>query len=268
MMILFTSANVASANMARKLIEEHGFEKADGGSPQAGGMARMEEWRSGAVRLMDTKAPSVLEVPADMDADYAIVLSTHRSKIREKVMTAHLPGNWDSAEMGGSPRTLNTAPASRLKFLIQEIGREAGRIGWKATLEADHHGPTGKTPMIFAEIGSTEEEWKDEEAAGAMARAVMAGIRREGTREAFFGVGGGHYPKDFTRIDMEGDLACGHIAPKYAIDRMDYAMFRQGIERNVEKVSKVLVVKDETNSAQKSKIEGFAATAGVGFELI
>ena len=261
MILLFTKNNPASFNIAKALIVEHGFEKQDG-----------ERWTKGSLELIDTNSDSILDVPADLETDLIVVLSTHKSKIIEKVMTAHYPGNWDKADMGGSPRTLNVAAASKLKILLQEIKKEADKIGWNTTLEADHHGPTGKTPIIYAEIGSGEEEWADLGAASAMANAIMTSVKRiedkNETFETFFGVGGGHYPKTFTKMVLESEFACGHIAPKYAIDSMDEDMFRQAIEKNVEKISKVIVLKDETNRAQKDKIEGFCRKFGIVCEII
>ncbi len=262
MIIIYTSENIASANIAGKLIAEHGFAKSPPARPG------MDEWVSGDIRLIDTKAPSVLEVPADFDTDYIIVLSTHRSKIPEKIMTAHIPGNWGNADMGGSPRTLVPSPASRLKTLMQEIRKEADRIGWKASLEADHHGPTGNTPMIFAEIGSGEAEWADKGAAAAMARAIMASVRRDDAFETVFGVGGGHYPRLFTRMVLDGDAAVSHIAPKYVIDQIDEEMFTQAVQRSVEKVSKVVVAKDETNAGQKRRMAELSERAGIPCEFI
>lgn len=257
LIIVFTSNNVASENIAKALIKNHGFVKTG-----------ENEWKAGNVRLIDTKVASVLEIPSDFETDCMIVLSTHRSKIIEKIMTAHYPGNSGAADMGGSPRTLNIAPGSRLKILLQEIKKEADRIGWKTSLEADHHGPTGNVPMIFAEIGSGEEEWKDETAAKAMANAIAACIRRNEVFESFFGVGGGHYPKVFTKIALETPLAIGHIAPKYVIDSLDECMIRQAVEKNVEKITKILVIKDETNVAQKKRINELSKMIGVKCEFI
>ncbi|MFN7991907.1 MAG: D-aminoacyl-tRNA deacylase [Candidatus Micrarchaeia archaeon] len=256
MIILFTSENPASANIAKALIERHRFVP-DGD----------KRWSRGDVRLIDTESPSVLDVPADLDTDLIIVLSTHRSRIEEKIMTAHFPGNWGDAELGGRSRTLCVAAAGRLKILLQEIKKEADRIGWKCSLEADHHGPTGATPMIFAEIGSGEAEWNDPEAALAMANAIVASLSRDDRYQAVFGIGGGHYPKVFTRLMLETDLAIGHILPKYAIDNLDEEMFRQALEKTVEKVWKVLVVKDETNAAQKGRISELARKAGIDCEF-
>lgn len=259
MIILFTSNNIASLNIAKKLIANHGFKKS---------VDKDNEWTKGEMKLIDTKAATVLDVPIDFETDYILVLSTHKSKINEKVMTAHFPGNWSDAEMGGNAKTLNIAAGSRLKILLQEIKKQADRIGWNTSLEADHHGPTGKVPIIFAEIGSGEEEWCDENAAEAMANAIMASFSSHETYETFFGVGGGHYPRAFTKLILEGELAVGHIAPKYVIDVMDEDMFKQAIEKNVENISKVLIVKEETNAVQKEKIKNFATKYGIKYELI
>jgi len=260
MLLLFTSHNIASAVIAGKLISEHGF----------AGVGE-NEWKKGDARLIDTKAPTVLEVPTDFDTDCILVLSTHRSKTPGKMLTAHVPGNWGSADMGGKPRTLNIAAAGKLKILLQELAAEAKRIGWPVSLEVDHHGPTCGVPILFVEIGNGETEWKDEKAAGAVANAVARMLERDSKHETFetvFGVGGGHYSKTFTKVMLESDYAVGHIVPKYAIEALDGEMFKQAIEKNVEKVSKVLISRDETNAPQREKIEKMAAEIGLPCERI
>jgi D-aminoacyl-tRNA deacylase len=257
MMLLFSSGNVASRNIAQKLINEQDF-LPDG----------VDRWKKGAHELIDTKVQRVLDVPMDFETDCIIVLSTHRSKIDEKIFTAHYPGNWSGADLGGEPKTLNIADPSRLKILFGEMRREAEKIGWKCGLEADHHGPTGKVPIIFAEIGSGEEEWDDLDAASGMARAISRAIERNEKYESFFAVGGGHYPKQFEKMVLEGDLAIGHILPKYAIDGIDEKMFAQAIQKSTDKVVKVIILKDETNSSQKTKITEMAARYGIPVELL
>jgi len=257
MIIIFTSQNIASLNIAKKLIENHAFKKIDDG-----------EWKLNNLRLIDSKAPTVLDVPHDFDTDYIIVLSTHKSKIQEKIMTAHFPGNWSEALYGRDKYTLNIAVASRLKILFQEIKKEAERIGWNASLEVDHHGPTGDVPIIFAEIGSGEEEWADDNAATAMANAIMASVERNETYETVFMIGGGHYPRKANKLLLESEIAVGHIAPKYVLDNMDEEMFKQAIEKNVEKVKKVVILKKETNSSQKKRIIAFIEKFGLEYELV
>ena len=256
MIIIFTSNNSASKNIAQMLVSEQGFESVE-----------ENKWRRGDHTLVDTKAPTVLDVPIEFDTDCIIVLSTHKSKIKEKIFTAHYPGNWSKADLGGKERTLNVASPSRLKILLQEMKKETDKIGWKCGLETDHHGPTGKVPIIFAEIGSGEEEWNDLEAASGMARAISRAIERNERYESFFAVGGGHYPKAFEKMVLEGDLAIGHILPKYSIDDIDEEMFAQAIEKSVDKVVKVIMLK-EANVAQKEKIAALAKKHGIALEMI
>jgi D-aminoacyl-tRNA deacylase len=261
MIILFTNKNPASDAIARMLMDRHGF-CADGEDRWIG--------KDGTL-LIDTGVPSILEIPTDFETDTLIVLSTHRSKVPGKMLTAHVPGNWGSAEMGGEPKSLNTAPASLLKMMIQELKKEGDKIDWPVSLEADHHGPLSKKPILFVEIGNGEEQWEDKEAAQAVANAAVSAITRVGKEPKpaiAFGIGGGHYPKTFTRLVLETDIAVGHILPKYSIEALDDDLFRQAIEKNVEKVEKVLVAKDETNLAQKDKMKKIAERFGIPCELV
>lgn len=260
--LLTTASNPASKGIAEELIRKHGFSmSADG------------EWERNGVRMVETGAASVLEVPTDFDADCLMVLSTHRSKTPGRMLTTHVPGNWDAAGMGGKPRTLNPAPARMLKAMLKGLKREGDAIGWPVSLEADHHGPASEKPIMFVEIGNGPEQWGDASAISAVAKAVISvlddseGIFKEKSVAAF-GVGGGHYPKTFTRLMLETDIAVGHVIPKYSIDSMDEDVFRQAIEKNVEKVDRVLIAKDETNSAQKERVRTLCASAGIRCELI
>jgi len=256
MIILFTSNNIASRSIAGMLIAKHGFTKSGG-----------NEWKRGDVRMIDTRAATVLDVPTDFN-EPVLVLSTHKSRTPGRMLTAHVPGNWAEAGLGGEPRTLNIAPASRLKAVMLELKKEGDRIGWPVSLEADHHGPTCDTPIMFVEIGNGEEQWQDADAVEAAANAVVASLGNDETYETVFGLGGGHYSRAFTKLVLETNLAVGHIAPKYAIDGLDEGMFRQAIERNAERVVRVVVVKDETSAPQRQKIKELAEKAGLPVEMI
>ena len=54
-----------------------------------------------------------------------------------------------------------------MKSILMEMKRLAEQKGLKydVTLEVTHHGPTElSVPSLYAEIGSTEIQWKDPEA--------------------------------------------------------------------------------------------------------
>jgi len=257
MIILFTSKNIASKNIAEKLIENHGFDKTE-----------ENKWKCGETEMIETNAETVLDVPTDYDTDLILVLSTHKSKAGGRMITAHFPGNWNDAKFGGTPKTLNVAYGSKLKLLIQELKEANSELDWPLFIEADHHGPTCNVPIMFVEIGSTEEEWKNEEAAEVVAKAVSEFLKKDGKFESVLGIGGGHYSREFTKLLLESELAVGHVAPKYAIDQLDESVFMQAIEKNVEKIEKVIILKKETNSSQKKKIIELVEKCGLTYELL
>jgi len=243
--VFYTSANIASKNIADALFS----------------------FCPRGVEITDTKAASVLDLP-EIKSDYAVVLSSHKSKSAGRMITAHFPGNWAKADFGGMPKTLNIACASKLKEFVRSAAKLAAGTGWPVCVEADHHGPTPIKPIIFVEIGSTEAEWNDRRAADIVAEATARMLKSTASYEAAFGVGGGHYAKEFTDILLTSDLAIGHILPKYEIDHIDYDVFSQAIERNVEKVNAVLLLKEQTNLRQKEKIRQFCAMAGIAYKEI
>ncbi|MEM4359176.1 MAG: D-aminoacyl-tRNA deacylase [Candidatus Bilamarchaeaceae archaeon] len=252
--ILFTSNNLASRNIASVLIEKYDFAQVDA-----------HRWERSGAHLIDTNASNILEIPTSFDTDYIIVLSSHKSRSGERMITAHFPGNWKEAEMGGSPRTLNIAYGSKLREFVKIT---SGR-GWDVVIEADHHGPTpGNKAIIFVEIGSTESEWIREDAAEIVACGVDAMVRRRERYESVFGVGGGHYAKEFTKLVLSTEYAVGHIAPKYVLNDLDFELFKQAIEKNVEPIEKVFVLAESTNRTQKEKILEFASKLGVDYTEI
>ena len=237
--VLYTAKNIASKNIAEE------FEKI---CPEE-------------IKLISTDAETVLDVPTDFETDYLVVLSSHKSKTAGKMITAHFPGNWGEAGLGGEPRTLNTAYGSRIKEFVKATHGK----GWPVFMEADHHGPTIDKPIIFVEIGSSEKEWPDKEAAKIVAEGTLAMIKSNKTYESVLGIGGGHYAKKFTGFILETEYAVGHIAPKYVIDNLDFDMFKQAIGKNIEPIKKVVVLKEETNLRQKEKIQEFAEKAGTEY---
>jgi D-aminoacyl-tRNA deacylase len=261
--ILYTSKNIASKLIAEKLLE-----------------------LNPAIKPIETNAESVLEIPTDYETDCIIVLSTHKSRSGAPMLTAHFPGNWSDAQMGGKSRTLNIAHGRLLKQIIRELttANRKHKLDWPLYIEADHHGPSADIPIIFVEIGSTEAEWRDETAARIVAEAVNNATKTQNRRpktgnrqletgrrelETVFGIGGGHYSREFTKLVLEqDDFAIGHICPKYAIESLDEDTFRQAIEKSVDPVKKVLVLRDSTNAVQKEKVRGLCEKFQVNYEEI
>lgn len=266
MHVLFSSKNPASNNMAMRLMEM-GFSEVSGKAGRETENAEQETgcWGWKGNLMLDTGAESILDVPTGFQTSWLLVLSTHRSERKYPAFTVHVPGNWDKAEMGGEPRTLNTAYASRMKDLLRALA-EKNTLGWSVGQEVDHHGPTCKLPIIFIEIGSSEEEWNNPKAAEIVAEAVMDSINEKRLYNAFVGAGGGHYAPFFTRLMLESEDAFGHILPKYQAANIGADTLMQAKGKNVEKVDTLIYEKKSFRAEDRDRLFSMAKEIGLEIE--
>ena len=222
--------------------------------------------------LIHATEESILDFSFDGDTDYIIVPSTHRSESKRRTLTVHVPGNWSAADMGGQPFTLNVSYGSKMKttlMLIAELSQKRNFSGWSVTLEVDHHGPTLHHPVFFVEIGSTEDEWNDENAVRLIGDAIVRAIDDTTSYDNVVGYGGTHYAPRFTVRELDtGGPAYAHICPRYRFDEIDYRMFEQAIEKSVEPVVSVEIEKKGLLSAQKKKVKEWSASYGIECRVI
>jgi len=128
-----------------------------------------------------------------------IFLSKHVSESKIPTLTAHFAGNFADNLYGGNRRQIAIAYPYLLKQYIMSITPDAKTLaGYEVIIEASHHGPTSlKKPTIFIEIGSTEKQWNDKDAAAFVCEHLLAILLKEGggggegEREGGGGGGGG-----------------------------------------------------------------------------
>ncbi|MDX1612388.1 MAG: D-aminoacyl-tRNA deacylase, partial [Candidatus Thermoplasmatota archaeon] len=144
-----------------------------------------------------------------------IFLSRHKAASGNPSLTVHPIGNFTQAPYGGQPgRVVPTHPGWMLGML--EHLKEHGPDGYDVCYEATHHGPWLELPTCFLELGSTEEQWADEAAAGVLADAVLE--TEPAQAPTVLWVGGGHYCPQVTDLALAGELMPGHIIPNWAIE--------------------------------------------------
>jgi D-aminoacyl-tRNA deacylase len=171
-----------------------------------------------------------------LSADIIIFASRHKSASFQPALLVHTPGNWAAAELGGKPSKLCTAHPSALKTAHQTLIAERNRLGldrWACGLEATHHGPwIEEIPTLFVEIGSTEQDWRNEVAAKIIARAIIAVANNlQDSPPAFLGFGGPHYCPAFNRVNLETTFAPSHLMPKYHLNQVSESIIHHAIER-------------------------------------
>jgi len=160
------------------------------------------------------------------EPDLLVFASRHAGETG-RLLTAHHTGNVGPAEYGGEPGAFARACPNAHRRVLAAL-REHAPERYEVGMEATHHGPTDVgVPSMFVEVGSDEPQWDDPDAAGAVARAVLAladtapdAPRENGTRRQLVGFGGGHYAPRFERILAETDWAVGHVAPDWGLDAM------------------------------------------------
>ena len=92
------------------------------------------------------------------------------------LLTAHPTGNFGPADYGGEADALARAAPNAAARALASLDAYAPE-GYDTGLECTHHGPTDlATPSLFVEVGSAEPQWRDTDAARAVASAIIPGL--------------------------------------------------------------------------------------------
>ena len=200
-------------------------------------------WKStdGKFRLVEIEQMHVFQdgldaklEAAELPASLIIFASKHSSKKKINSLTVHCTGNpSNEARLGGRPKELAVPSPAAMKSILQEMKLLAEKKGmnYDITLEVTHHGPTElSVPSLYAEIGSTENEWKDTDAGDITAKAILA-VSLEKVPVAI-GFGGGHYAIRQTGILLETAISFGHNFPKYQLNFVDETLIIQAVKKS------------------------------------
>jgi D-aminoacyl-tRNA deacylase len=237
--------------MARCL-EEKGFESASSAHPN--------------VQLHVTDASLLtLESLGDVypDAKAFVFLSKHRSDSGIPTLTCHCTGNFAEAPFGGNPKELAIAYPSLQKAYLKAITK-ACIPNYEVVIEATHHGPTSlKKPVLFVELGSSEKQWADRGAAGAMCDCILQVLKNvEPCSKVGIAIGGTHYPMKFNKLLLESEFGLAAVASKHNLEAIDEGMMAQMIEKSVEKVTHI-VLDAKGLGSHKDRITKLAERTGL-----
>ena len=179
--------------------------------------------------------------------DFIIFASKHKSEKGDKSLSVHAPGNWKGADLGGEPGKVCSTSAQFQKQLFNNLIKSAKESKleekYAITLECTHHGPLINKPCIFIEIGSTEFEWNDHNAAFAVARAIKETIetfKEDKYNEVAIGLGGPHYCPSFNELQEKSNYAISHVIPQY-ITPITEEMIKEAVEKTEEEVDLAIV---------------------------
>ena len=202
-----------------------------------------------------------------------IFISRHTSKMKKPTLTVHPLGNYGEAKFGGKTKTLVPPAPKLMAHLLRLIKKnlQSTNLNYHVCYEVTHHGPYLEVPTLFAEVGSTEEEWIKKEPAKIIAQSILELLKEFHYEDDFpndipvlVGVGGGHYAPRFTDVVFEKKAAFGHMIPSYQIDTdtISSEMFNKALD-STQNVAAVYFDKKALKKSQVTEFKNWFQNKGI-----
>jgi D-aminoacyl-tRNA deacylase len=270
-LIVASKKDVASMNIAQKMVELYDFEET--GETLQENQTYQKTIRNSDVKLVTINGESInAQFITDTFAPQLLIfVSRHSSQSGIPTLSVHTPGNLtEEAEKGGFSKQVSVSPASAMKEALKEMAHRVKekQLAYKVSYECTHHGPSLNVPTVFAELGSSLEQWRDVEAAEAVAHAAIAATTRQTEYPTVIGIGGPHYNEKFTKIALTTSTAFGHIIPKYVIAKIDADILQQCAKKTLEKVELAVLDWKGIKGEDKEKLIKAINTAGLKAEKV
>jgi len=267
--VLVTSEkDIASQTIKTVLIEEYGFLPTD------------DNFEDNPILACDDST-ILITTTRDMiycdhleeffDAEVFIFCSRHRAESAKPALLVHSTGNLGvDASFGGNPQEVSISAPGLVSVALRRLHKEREERGlddFDISLEVTHHGPTSlNTPLVFIELGSTEEYWVHKDGAQAVAAAIMDCVEPPLEVNSVIGFGGTHYASKFNKLVLEKDYNIGHIAPKYAVNDLTLDVVKQMITRTTGNVTCAIIDWKGLNAENKAHI--LPILEEVGLEIV
>jgi D-aminoacyl-tRNA deacylase len=257
-LILYSMDDLAGANIAKKILER-GFEATCDSFEGA------TIYKKGDILLFGTKTNVKDLKYLPYKPDVCVVASRHKSESGKPTLTCHPTGNFSKAELGGEPGRLQPTNAQYLRqslILLQEQQKKHG-LPYEVSMEVTHHGPTELPfPLLYVEVGSSEEQWKDEKACLAVAEVIWE-IMSKGVEDTppAIGFGGPHYAPNFNQAAKK--YAIGHIMPKHHTENLDKAAVEEMLDKTLPRPDTAILDWKGLKGAEKTALQDILGGLGV-----
>jgi D-aminoacyl-tRNA deacylase len=270
-LIVNSTQDTASMNIAQKIIELYEFQKTPQTYQELPIYQKLIEDTEMTLVTIKTESIQAQYITDDFNAELIIFVSKHSSQSGIPTLSVHTPGNLTTqAQKGGTPKQISIAPANAMKEVLKEMQRqvEEKHLEYKVSYECTHHGPSLNVPTMFAELGSSPTQWKDAQAAEAVAHAAITAAKTQAKSPAAIGIGGPHYNEKFTKIALTTDTAFGHMIPKYMVAGINLETLMQCRQKTLEKVEKIILDWKGIRGEDKPTLTKTIARTGLNTEKV
>ena len=260
-LLVHSTRDIAGTNIANSILQKLPFKEANQTFQEKPiYQAEINAKKITYITLKD-EAVNAQTLPRDFPNEELIIfLSRHSSRSGKPTLSVHTPGNFGKAELGGMPRQVSVSPAKAMSNVLKALNqlKIEKRLDYDVSYECTHHGPSLQVATMFVELGSSEKQWNDLAAAGAVAQAVVEAMAQfqNSNDSAVLGIGGTHYNQKFTQMALDGEAVFGHMIPKHSVSLLDSELISQCIQRTLEKVEYVLLDWKGIRSGDKLRLLG------------
>jgi len=221
------------------------------------------------IKLYTSAKESVLceNIDDKIKADIFVFATKHKSQSGIPSLSVHGIGNWGNAdrEHGGKDKTLCISPANYLKEALTFLEKN-NAVKFDVVQECTHHGPFLKKPVMFIEIGSSEKQWKNKDAADIIAKAIAhIEIVNPMMFKAAIGIGGLHTTPNFKKIMLKTDIALSHVCPKYNLQNLDEDLIISAMRSSYPGAAEMAILDWKGLGEFKEKITGMLKKLSIPF---
>ncbi|MEM0127756.1 MAG: D-aminoacyl-tRNA deacylase [Thermoplasmatales archaeon] len=204
------------------------------------------------------------EIKADK-GELIVIPSQHKSTSNVRSLTVHPAGNFSTNSLGGFKWKMSPYDPKFARAVLLNMNKYGGDLGYQITYEATHHGPYSENPIVFVEIGSTDVEYRDRDAAYIVARSIYEAFDEDA--EVYCGIGGLHYSGKFTSFALSKNVALGHIASKYRFPEISEAVLEEMIVKSPGSAGFIIEEKS-FNSEQRKSLTKMMESKGYEYKLV
>ena len=207
------------------------------------------------------------KLPELKNIDFIIFATKHYSEKQNPSLSIHAPGNWRNADFGGKPGKACNTSSFILKYLFQQLNKIAEQeklLDYNITLECTHHGPLINKPCCFIELGSSKEQWQEQEPAKVLAKTILS-LQEYKPNPAWIptiGIGGPHYCPNFNKIQLNSNYAISHVIPGYCLP-LSKSLLSEAEEKTTEQIKQVIIDWKSFNSEQRQEIINMIEKSGL-----
>jgi len=271
--LIVSTVDKASINMANIFLEKLGYHE-EKNLPKPVVKAFFLEKLNAILTYLSDDIIYLNYLDNILDVEQYIFLSRHSSLAKIRSLTVHHTGNVTDEEIyGAKPRELCYTYPPLTRTILLNIDRYARKYGiskeFEIVYEATHHGPTSLSkPLVFVEIGSSEEEWVREDAARVNVEAIIDSLRNTEKCSSVLGFGGGHYSRKHTKHVFESNDCYSHIFSKHSSKHLTEELIEQAIRKTLTRIEKFVVEKKGVPGKVRSLILNYAEKHGYAVEYV